>query len=83
MKYYRVHTADIAYYTGQPRGIFVAIWKLVEEKILTEAETKEYWKTESISRKSSPCRRIMQREILKKLLLGSKIRARATRYIIR
>ena len=54
MKYYRVHTADIAYYTGQPRGIFVAIWKLVEEKILTEAETKEYWKNREYFEKILP-----------------------------
>ena len=54
MKYYRVHTADIAYYTGQPRGIFVAIWKLVEEKILTEEETKEYWKNREYFEKILP-----------------------------
>ena len=44
MKYYRVHTADIAYITKQPRGIFTAIGKLVDAKMLTEAETAEYWK---------------------------------------
>ncbi len=43
MRYFRVHTADIAYLTGQPRGIFTAIWKLVEEKIMSEEETKKYW----------------------------------------
>ena len=42
-KYYRVHTEDIAYLTGQPRGIFTAIFKLVEAGILSEEETKEYW----------------------------------------
>ena len=54
MKYYRVHTADIAYYTGQPRGIFVAIWKLVEAKLLTEEETKEYWKNREYFEKILP-----------------------------
>ncbi|MBO4639688.1 MAG: hypothetical protein J5710_08035 [Treponema sp.] len=39
MTYYRIHTADIAYITQQPRGIFTAIWKLVEAKILPEEET--------------------------------------------
>ncbi len=43
-KYYRVHTADIAWITQQPRGIFTAIGKLVEAKTLTEEETAEYWK---------------------------------------
>lgn len=44
MPYYRVHTSDIAYMTKQPRGIFTAVWKLVENKTLTEEEEKEYWK---------------------------------------
>lgn len=30
MRYYRIHTADIAYITQQPRGIFTAIGKLVD-----------------------------------------------------
>ena len=44
MPYYRVHTADIAYITQQPRGIFTTVWNLVDKKILTEEEEKEYWK---------------------------------------
>jgi len=44
MKYFRVHTADLAYITKQPRGIFTAIGKLVDANILTREETKEYWK---------------------------------------
>ena len=40
-KYYRIHSADIAYLTQQPRGIFTAIWKLVDAKILNEEETAE------------------------------------------
>jgi hypothetical protein len=41
--YFRIHSSEIAYLTGQPRGLFVTIWKLVEQKILTEAEIKIYW----------------------------------------
>ena len=44
MKYYRIHIADIAYLTKQPRGIFTAVWKLVDDKIMNEEEIKEYWK---------------------------------------
>lgn len=44
MKYFRIHTAENAYLTKQPRGIFTTVGKLVDAKILTEEETKEYWK---------------------------------------
>ena len=44
MKYYRIHTADRAYITKQPRGIFTTVGKLVDSKTLTEEEEKEYWK---------------------------------------
>ena len=44
MKYYRIHIADIAYLTKQPRGIFTAVWKLVEDKTMNEEEIKEYRK---------------------------------------
>ena len=44
MKYFRIHTAENAYLTGQPRGIFTTVGKLVDAKILSEDETKEYWK---------------------------------------
>ncbi|MEE1211580.1 MAG: hypothetical protein UHO11_03700 [Treponema sp.] len=54
MTYFRVHSADIAYTTQQPRGIFVAIWKLVEEKKLTEEETAEYWKNREYFEKVLP-----------------------------
>ena len=43
MKYFRVHTADIAYVTKQPRGIFTAVGKLVDAKLLSEDEEKQYW----------------------------------------
>ena len=44
MSYYRVHTADMAWLTKKPRGIFTAVGKLVDAKLLTEEEEKEYWK---------------------------------------
>ena len=44
MKYYRIHIADIAYLTQQPRGIFTAVWKLVDDNTMNEEEIKEYWK---------------------------------------
>ena len=44
MRYFRVHTEDIAYLTKQPRGLFTAVGKLVDAKLLTEEEEKEYWK---------------------------------------
>ena len=39
MRYYRVHTAENAYLTRQPRGIFTAVWRLGDDGILSEAET--------------------------------------------
>ncbi|MBO4399357.1 MAG: hypothetical protein J5795_04405 [Lachnospiraceae bacterium] len=44
MKYYRVHTADVAWITKQPRGIFTAVGKMVDAGTLTEEETAEYWR---------------------------------------
>ena len=41
--YFRIHTSDIAYRTQKPRGLFVAVWRLVEEGVLSYEETKEYW----------------------------------------
>ncbi len=54
MKYFRVHTADIAYITQQPRGIFTAVGKLVDAKVLTEEETTEYWKNREYFEKVLP-----------------------------
>lgn len=54
MKYYRVHSEDIAYLTQQPRGIFTAIYKLVEAKILSEDEEKEYWRNREYFEKELP-----------------------------
>lgn len=44
MKFFRIHTADIAYITQQPRGLFTAIWKLADSGVMTEEEVAEYWK---------------------------------------
>lgn len=54
MKYFRVHTADIAYITQQPRGIFTAVGKLVDAKTLTDEETAEYWKNREYFEKVLP-----------------------------
>lgn len=54
MRYFRVHTADIAYITQQPRGIFTAIGKLVDAKILSEEEIVEYWKNREYFEKVLP-----------------------------
>ena len=54
MKYYRVHSADIAWLTQQPRGIFTAIYKLVEAGTLSEEETAEYWRNREYFEKVLP-----------------------------
>ena len=54
MKYFRVHTADMAWITKQPRGLFTAIGKLVDAKTLTEEEEKEYWKNREYFEKVPP-----------------------------
>ena len=54
MTYFRVHTKDIAYLTGQPRGIFTAIWKLVESKTVSAEEEAEYYKNKAYFEKVLP-----------------------------
>ena len=54
MKYFRVHAADIAYITQQPRGIFTTVGKLVDAKTLSEEETAEYWKNREYFEKVLP-----------------------------
>ena len=54
MTYFRVHTKDIAYLTGQPRGIFTAIWKLVEAKTVSAEEEAEYYKNKAYFEKVLP-----------------------------
>lgn len=54
MRYFRIHTADIAYKTKRPRGIFTTLEKLVDSKILTDEEEKEYWKNREYFEKVLP-----------------------------
>ena len=54
MRYYRIHTADIAYMTKRPRGIFTTVGKLVDSKTLTEEEEKEYWRNREYFEKVLP-----------------------------
>ncbi len=54
MKYFRIHTNDTAFLTKQPRGLFVAVWKLVEAGVLTEEEEKEYWRNHDYFEKTLP-----------------------------
>ncbi len=54
MSYFRVHTGDNAYLTGQPRGLFTTVGKLVDEKLLSEDEEKEYRKNRAYFEKILP-----------------------------
>ncbi len=54
MRYFRIHTQDIAYLTKQPRGLFTTIGKLVDAKLLSESEEKAYWKTRAYFEKVLP-----------------------------
>ena len=54
MKYYRVHTKENAYITGQPRGIFTAVWKLVEEGVMNEKQVETYLKNKAYFEKVLP-----------------------------
>ena len=54
MKYFRIHTSDIAWLTKKPRGIFTTVGKLVEAKTLTEEEIAEYWKQRAYFEKVLP-----------------------------
>jgi len=47
MKYYRIHEKEIAWATGKPRGVFVAVWKLLEQGLFTEAEKETYYKNKA------------------------------------
>ena len=59
MKYYRVHTADVAWITKQPRGIFTAISKLVDAKTMNEEEIATYWKNRAYSSRQVVHNRLM------------------------
>lgn len=42
--YFRYHTSYYSPKTGEAVGLFVAVWHLVENNILTAEEIEEYWK---------------------------------------
>lgn len=52
--YYRVHSADIAWITKQPRGVFTAVWRIIDSGVTTEAEAAEYWKNREYFEKALP-----------------------------
>lgn len=54
MKYFRVHTDEMAYLTKQPRGLFTAVGKLAEAGLLTGEEEKEYWENRAYFEKVLP-----------------------------
>lgn len=43
--FFRIHTDENAYLTQLPRGVFTAVGKLVDAKLLSEEETATYWET--------------------------------------
>jgi predicted acetyltransferase len=53
-KYYRVHSADVAWLTKQPRGIFTAVWRLIDAGVTTEEETAEYWRNRKYFEEALP-----------------------------
>lgn len=83
MRYYRVHTADIAYITQQPRGTFTAIGKLVDENILSEGKRQNIGKIVNILRRYYRFRHSMMRGIRIRRLPGLRIRLRAIVYILK
>ena len=83
MRYYRIHTADIAYITQQPRGIFTAIGKLVDADILSEEETAEYWKNRAYFEKVLRCLPFMKKAIQTRPSLGLKIHLREIGFILK
>ena len=83
MTYYRIHTADIAYITQQPRGLFTAIGKLVDAKTLTEEETAEYWKNREYFEKVLPVPPFYEKEIQTMQPPGLRIPLRETTFTAR
>ncbi|QHQ62002.1 hypothetical protein Ana3638_15420 [Anaerocolumna sedimenticola] len=51
--YFRYHVNYDSPKTGQPVGLFVAVWHLVG-KCLTEEETQEYWKNRKYFEEALP-----------------------------
>ena len=54
MTYFRIHTADKAYLTQQPRGIFAAVSKLIDAGTATEEEAAEYRRNREHFEKALP-----------------------------
>ena len=54
MKYYRIHEKEIAWATKKPRGVFVAVWKLLERGLFTEAEKVAYAQNKAWFEKNLP-----------------------------
>lgn len=54
MKYFRIHSSEIAFLTNQPRGLFVTVWKLVENKLLSSDEVDNYWENRKYFEKTLP-----------------------------
>lgn len=77
-KYYRIHTADIAYITQQPRGIFTAIGKLVDAGILSEEEKKNIGRTANTLREYCRFHHFTMRKIRISLLLQIAIKNQRT-----
>jgi hypothetical protein len=43
-QFFRIHIDEIAYYTKRPKGLFAAIGNLVDQKVMSQSETTEYWR---------------------------------------
>ena len=54
MKYFRIHSNEKAFITGQPRGLFVSVWKLVESKSLSIYEEEKYWENRKFFEETLP-----------------------------
>ena len=79
MKYFRVHTADIAYVTKQPRGIFTAVGKLVDAKLLSEDEEKQYWDQRAYFERVLPVPPFYEEGNPDRAITWSRITSKATR----
>ncbi|MEK7954036.1 hypothetical protein [Luteolibacter soli] len=47
MEFIRFQSPAISPYTGEPYGIFVAVWHLVRDGHTSEQETRDYWEHRS------------------------------------
>lgn len=42
--FYRYHSSAINRRTNEPEGLFVAVWRLIDRKLVTAAEERQYWR---------------------------------------